>query len=343
MNIVTQKIPNVFIVGAPKCGTSALSQYLGEHPDIFMAQKEMHFFGGDLSFGPQFYRRNRAAYLAEFGGWNSQACAGEASVWYLFSRQAAAEIKAFNPEARLIILLREPVSMLYSLYHQFRGDGNENLPTFEEALAAEADREAGRRIGRQTYFRQGLAYRATAAYTEQVRRYFDVFGRERVQVILYDDFVADTARAYRETLEFLGLPSDNVRVDFRVINGNKSSRSSLLGAFLNDPLVRGTAISLRAKLPRAVFTLMQKAGSGLCNFNQRTEKRAPLSPDVDQSLRREFAPEVERLSELLQRDLTQWSRGAVPAAVPPPPLSAAQNRTVNPQPEQFNQRFESRG
>lgn len=107
--------PDVFIVGAPKCGTSAMHQYLAAHPDIYMAKKEMHTFGGDLRFGPQFYRRNLHEYLAEFAARQGQRRAGEASVWYLFSTQAAAEIHAFNPEARIIIMLREPAEMLHSL------------------------------------------------------------------------------------------------------------------------------------------------------------------------------------------------------------------------------------
>ena len=84
-------------------------------------------------------------------------------------------------------------------------DGNEPLPTFEQALAAETDRSGGRRLCRQTYFAQGLAYRRVVRYTEQVRRYFEVFGRERVHVIIYDDFAADVSAAYRQTLDFLGL------------------------------------------------------------------------------------------------------------------------------------------
>ena len=138
MQSVGGKKPDVFIVGAPKCGTSAMDQYLAAHPEIYMAKKEMHAFGSDLRFGPQFYRRDQEAYLAEFATRNGERRAGEASVWYLFSTQAAAEIHAFNPEARIIIMLREPAEMLYSLYYQFRFDGNEHLPTFEEALAAEA-------------------------------------------------------------------------------------------------------------------------------------------------------------------------------------------------------------
>jgi hypothetical protein len=314
MHSVNGKKPDVFIVGAPKCGTSAMDQYLGAHPDIYMAKKEMHAFGSDLRFGPQFYRRDQEAYLAEFANRNGEHRAGEASVWYLFSTQAAAEIHAFNPEARIIIMLREPAEMLYSLYYQFRFDGNEHLPTFEEALAAEAERRAGRRITRQTYLAQGLVYRDTARYTEQVRRYYDVFGRERVHVINYDDLADDVRGVYCRALEFLGVDPTRIETDFQVINGNKSVKHSALRGLLNDPLLRSTAVAIGRRLPRPVFAALHDVERRLWKINSRSEKRPPLAPETRAQLQREFAPEVERLSQLLGRDLTYWSTQGPPPA-----------------------------
>ena len=310
------KRPDFFIVGAPKCGTTALNDYLAKHPDIFVARKEMHFFGSDLHFGPHFqlYRRYPKDYLAQFEAWDGQNRAGEASVWYLFSEKAAAEIKAFSPDARIIIMLREPSSLLYSLYCQFVSDGNEHLPTFKEALAAEDDRRAGRRITRQTYLPQALDYRATARFSEQVRRYFDVFGRERVHVILFDDFIARTPEVYRQTLEFLGVETAGAPTEFTVVNGNvngnDSIRSPFMRAVLNDRYVRQTAITLRSCLPRGMFDVVKKAGLALSksNSNRSPSARPPIDRELQQSLREEFAPEVERLSLLLNRDLTQWSK-----------------------------------
>ncbi len=249
--------PNFFIVGAPKCGTTALDYYLSLHPDIFVARKEMHHFGSDLRFGPQFFRRDREAYLAEFAGCKGQSCIGESSVWYLYSSRAAEEIKAFNPDAKIIIMLRDPVALLHAMYCAFRADGNEILPTFEEALAAEGQRKRGLRIGRQTYLAQALVYRSIVRFTGQVRRYFDIFGRERVKVIIYDDFNADTAGVYRRTLDFLGVSPNHPVPSFRPVNanvnGNESVHSPVARAVLNDPLVRGTAIALRAWVPRPLF------------------------------------------------------------------------------------------
>src|SRR5262245_31385392 len=139
--------PDFFIVGAPRCGTTAMFRYLSRHPEIYLPdRKEMHFFGSDLRFGPQFYRRNMENYLAEFASRNGELRAGEASVWYLFSKTAADEIRDFNPAASILIMLRQPAEMLHSLYYMFRYDRNEHLSTFEEALDAEPARKAGRLV-----------------------------------------------------------------------------------------------------------------------------------------------------------------------------------------------------
>jgi hypothetical protein len=285
-----------------------MSHYLELHPDIFMGRKEMHCFGSDLRFARQFYRRNLDAYLAEFNQHGGRARLGDASVWYLYSKRAAAEIKAFNPDARIIIMLREPSETLYSLYYQFRFDGNEHLPTFEEALDAEADRRAGRRLGRQTYLAQGLFYRETAQYADQVRRYFDVFGRDRVHVIIYDDFAANVALEYRRTLEFLGVGSTRIKAEFKEVNSNKYVRNQALQSAMGDPLLRSAVLAVKPWLPRPVFSVLQSVDARIRKLNTRHAVRPPMAPGLRRQLKAEFAGDVECLSELLGRDLTHWNR-----------------------------------
>ena len=285
-----------------------MNRYLAAHPDIFMARKEMHFFGADLRFGRSFYRRGLAAYLEEYATRNGELRAGEASVWYLFSKAAAAEIRAFNPNARIIIMLRQPADMLYSLYHEFRYDANEHLPSFEEALGAEGERRAGKGTSRATYFPQGLRYRETVRFTEQVQRYFQAFGRERVHVILYDDFAANPAVTCAKALQFLGLDPSRLQTDFPVVNGgDRTVKSRALRVVLTDPLVRSTAVASRSWLPRPVFAALQNTETWLWRSNTRYQRRPPLAPELRDQLRREFKPEVERLSRLLGRDLSHWT------------------------------------
>jgi hypothetical protein len=306
--VVVKRKPDFFIVGAPKCGTTAMDHFLAVHPEIFMARKEMHFFGADLRFAPQFYRRDLPAYLAEFAATDRRRLAGEASVWYLSSENAAAEMKAFNPDARVIIMLRNPVEMIHSLYYQFRFDGNEHLESFGDALAAEDDRRAGRRLGRQHYFAQGLVYRDAARYARQVERYFHAFGRDRVHVIIYDDFAANPDAAFHRTLEFLGVAPHAIQGGARVINGNKHVKNPVLRAVLNDPSLRRAVLAARPWLPKAIFSTLGRTEARLRRLNTSPVARTALAPELRQRLNEEFAPEVERLSALLGRDLTGWSR-----------------------------------
>src|SRR3989339_415720 len=134
--------PDFFIVGAPKSGTTAMCTYLKQHPEIFMPEKkESHFFGTDLN-SPRFIR-DKKIYLSLFSKAKDERRVGESSVWYLYSKKAASEIKEFSPSASIIIMLRNPVDMLYSQHSQFLYNGNEDIACFEEALNAEQDRRRG--------------------------------------------------------------------------------------------------------------------------------------------------------------------------------------------------------
>lgn len=284
-----------------------MSDYLAAHPEIFMARKEMHFFGADLRFASHFYRRAEREYLSEFSAWTSQSRAGEASVWYLYSETAAAEIKAFNPAARIIIMLREPADMIHSLFRYFRYDGNEPLDSFADALEAEPERRLGRRLGRQTYFPAGLIYHDTARFASQVERYFHMFGRQRVHVVLHEDLAANPAAVYSDTLKFLEVDSTHSLPQFARVNQAKTVKSRALRALLNDPALRSVVLAARPLLPRPMFGVFQRLQGALTRVNSAVEKAAPLELKLKAELRRHFEAETARLGDLIDRDLSHWS------------------------------------
>src|SRR5712691_4850030 len=188
--------PNFFIVGAPKCGTSALFAYLNQHPQVFMAHlKELHFFGTDVRYPA---RPTLDQYLLHFAKAREELRVGEASTSYLFSQSAAQEIRAFNPAARIVIMLRNPVDMMYSLHSEMLYWLNEDIEDFEAALEAEEKRKQGLLWPRRVHIIDYLYYRNVARFTAQVRRYFEVFGRDAVRVIIHDDLKADPSREYHE-------------------------------------------------------------------------------------------------------------------------------------------------
>jgi len=307
----TSQKPNFFIVGAPKCGTTAMNDYLAQHPEVFIPDnKEVHFFGRDLHF-TKGALRDEGAYLALFGG-ATEPRRGEASVWYLYSSTAAREIRAFNSDAKIIAMLRNPADMLYSQHSQFLYNGNEDIPDFREALAAEGERRAGRRIPKSAHLVQGLFYSETVRYAEQLERYLAVFGRENVHVIVYDDFRADLPGTYRETLRFLGV-RDDFAPEFAVVNPNKRARSKVLRDFVQTPPESVKRLS-RLFFPRV---LRQRVMRGLDQANIRYEARAQLEPELRLELTRCFAPEVDKLERLLGRELPWGERTTVEAARAP--------------------------
>jgi hypothetical protein len=292
--------PDFFLVGAPKCGTTAMYDFIAQHPDIFVPpRKEIHFFGTDL-YSPH-YCRELPQYLELFSDANGRRV-GEASVWYLYSRLASREIKAFNPQASIIIMLRNPVDMIYSLHAHRLYINSEDIVDFGEALDAEEERKQGRRLPPNPYPVAGLFYRDVGKYAEQVSRYLDTFGRERVKIILYDDFKVDPSQACQEVFSFLGVqPSFPVKIS--VINASKRIRNRSLASLLDPPptFVR--------KLGRALTTAdrRHKLFRTFQELNTEHGPRPEIPALLRRQLQKEFAPDVERLSELLDRDLTRWT------------------------------------
>jgi hypothetical protein len=297
--------PDFYLVGAPKSGTTAMYEYLRKHPNLFLPErKELRYFGRDLDI------RNRVPltleeYLAYFVDGPRDALVGTAYVWYLYSRTAAAEIAEFSPEARIIVMLRDPVDMLPALHAEHLTNGNEDIHDFEAALRAEADRRAGRRIPAYAHLPQGLLYSEVARYAEQVQRYLAAFGTERVHVILFDDFAASPADAYRRTLAFLGVSADFQPDTFAVINANRRLRSERLRRFLSRP-PDAVRLMARSVVPRR---LRQAGHSRLKSLNTVRAPRPALSADLESRLRAQVSDEINRLELLLGRDLRAWKAG----------------------------------
>lgn len=282
--------PNLFLVGAPKCGTSALHVYLAQHPDVFMSEpKEPHYFCTDLD--APFAIRERAAYKALFRG-AEHAVVGESSATYLYSQAAAQRIFETYPHARIIAMVRNPLEMLPSLHSQKRVNGTEEFASFAEALAAEEKRKAGLLKPRGAF----PYYYDAAHYTEQLTRYLALFPASQVHIIVFDDFKRDAGAVYAEVLRFLELAP--FTPNFKIVNRNKRVRNRALHDLLQNPR------SAPNRLPKPLSTLIYKV---LTRLNSAVEARVPLEPAVAAQLRRDFAPEVARLGELLGRDLRHWT------------------------------------
>ena len=198
-------------------------------------------------------------------------------------------------------MLRNPTDMLYSLHSQKLYNGTENIRNFEEALDAEEDRRKGRRIPRLCRFPKGLLYTEVVKYTEQVERYMEVFGREKVMVIIFDDFVSDTAGVYKETLEFLGVDANFSLPTYQTFNPNTVPRSKVLTTTINIISYFGHNF-FRPLPPPANLGIVKR----LTQLNTKYQSRPQMDVALRRRLQRHFSPEVSRLSALLGRDLMDW-------------------------------------
>ncbi|UCG77255.1 MAG: sulfotransferase domain-containing protein [Nitrospirota bacterium] len=294
--------PNLFIVGAPKSGTTAIYHYLNGHPDIFMSEvKEPYYFGNDIHY--RMKRMSEEEYMLLFSKAPEEKYRGEASVTYLYSESAPYEIKAFNPDSKIIIILRDPVEMMYSLHSQLCFTAFEDEGDFKKALSLEGSRKLMKNIPDNCKIVDFLFYREFAKYYAQVKRYLEVFGSENVHVGIFDDFERDPDMFYREVLSFLGVNADPVPYAFARINANKRIRRRWIFDMLSSgPVVAAARLLIPSRRLRQSISLV------ISNWNISKEPRKPLEYSLENDLRNEFKDEIEKLSLLLSRDMKLWGQ-----------------------------------
>jgi hypothetical protein len=311
--------PDFFHVGVFKGGSTAIYEALRRHPQIFMPfHKEPLFFGADLT--ARYGRMSLDDYMRLFRDARPGQRVGEASTWYLYSTSAAREIKEFSPDAQIMVLLRNPVDVMYAQHNQLIFNAMEPLTDFAEALSAEDDRRAGRRLPPWPINIENLFYRHSVKFAEQLERYFEVFGRERVHVMLFDDLTRDGAGVIRGVLEFLGVDPALAAAP-PTANENRRVKSARLQRFIFMPrLLMPLAPMLRR------FPLVRSVRTKLLDMNSEARPRAPMDPALRRRLLDEQAPEIEKLGRLIGRDLSAWlergeQQSSVAASTPRTPAA----------------------
>jgi hypothetical protein len=296
--------PDFFIVGAPKCGTTALYRYLRLHPNIYMpAKKEPHFFAKDLGSYPAIKTMDQySALFADAKEWHYQV--GEASVYYLRSAVAIPNIRAFNPEARIVAMFRNPVEMVHSLHSQLRYWSEETVADFEAAWRLQEPRSRGLDLPPGSRGAFLLQYAEMGRLGSQLERLLSVFPADQVQLILYDDFAASPRQVYDDVIASLGLPHDG-RTEFPRINENKRTRVDWLRNFIRKPppVLRQAYREVKARVGRKGLNAVRQ---GVIERLTMKERREPLSPAFRAELVEVFRDEVALLGRLLGRDLSHW-------------------------------------
>jgi len=316
------KIPDFFIVGHAKSGTTAMYEMLSRHPQIFMpeykwgAGKEPWYFSRD---NPQPQRDSTRSieftgrremsletYGALFADAREDQLIGEASSSYLWSKSAPGRIAQARPDARIIAILREPAAFLRSLHLQLLQNHMEFVSDFRKALELEQPRREGREIPEQNYWPSALLYSEQVRYVEQLRRYEALFPRHQMLVLIYDDFKLDNRATVTRVLNFLGV-DDTVELEPVKVNPTIAIRSRRLDNLRlglvsgRNPLLRavrtaGSAVTSRRVRKTVYYPLVRRAVWG---------KAPPPDEKLMAELRVRFKPEVVAISEHLGRDLVK--------------------------------------
>ena len=304
------KWPNLFLVGAMKAGTSSLFRILHRHPDIFMPfVKEPHFFA-DEEFKQQYssmtadeivnYRKKQQDkilhntiinsendYLMLYEDAGTEKYRGDASPSYLPTGSAPSLISSKCENARILMILRDPVHRAYSHYAMDLAIGRTKL-SFTEAVSIEI---SGKKVG------SDFGYLSTGLYYDQVRNYLETFGINNVHIILYDNFIEDRKTVLDNLADFLQIDKFNIDAVSEQFNPGLIPRSILVNRFLHSLKVKDL---IRKIIPAAALKYAKR-------FYYRQDDISDQVPDsCIAKLRNYFAVDIQRTSGLIDRNLESW-------------------------------------
>lgn len=294
---IESKNPNLFVLGAPKCGTTSIVHYLQQHPNVFTSNpKEPHYF--NLDSGHRYYFEE-SKYLGLFDSAEpTHKYRLEGSVWYLYSKEAVDHILAFDPNAKFIVALRDPISMFFSLFTELKYGGAEHLDTPLEGWNAQEPRALGKQLGKGVSDPTHLQYGKVCKLGEQCSRLLSKVNRSNVLFVFLEDLAKDPDKIYLEIQSFLEL--DAISLDsYEVVNAKKARRSKRL----SNVLIGATYLKRRLGLNK---------GLGLANWINKknvTQKVDNWSEDREQltpELKRYFKEDVRLLEQVLNRNLSHW-------------------------------------
>jgi sulfotransferase family protein len=276
-------LPNTFIAGAQKCGTTTLHYLLSKHPDIFFPQapQEIHFFDVEDNF-----RKGLEWYAGHFSGWNGQRIVAQTSPLYFFEPSVPVRIREVVPHARFILILRNPVDRAYSHYWHEVKHGAEKL-SFEDALDREHERIRNGFEGRRHF-----SYVSRGQYATQFLRYLEYFPRGNILALRFEDLTQNAGELLRRCAEFLEVPLEGF---------SKVSRQQ---SFINS--ARMPRSRLVHSIGRKLGRRFPRLGSAVARLNLKPTRYPTMRSETRQSLQRRFKEDILRTSSLTGLDLSAW-------------------------------------
>lgn len=300
-------IPNLFIIGAPKSGTTAMAHYLSEHPNVFISNpKEPFYWSDDIkASGHELRPRSLDEYLDLFKGANPKqhSILGEGSTSYLRSLVAVQNILTFNPDAKFIAMLRNPVDVVQAYHMEQVYIMREDQIDFSQAWALQESREAGLNLPKNMKSLDHILYRKIASFHNQVQRLLEIVPKDQVKIIIFDDFKENTEKEYKTVLSFLNLEDDK-RENFEPINPAHAQRWPFIARLIlypPRPLVKPVR-KLREFLIVNDFRFVNWVKKKL----NVKKNRIAINKDLNSEIKEYFRNDIDNLGKLLDRDLSFW-------------------------------------
>lgn len=296
--------PNFILAGAPKCGTTSMWQYLNQHPEVFMCKpKEPNYFCDDF---PRIRKVKTAnEYFSLFNETDQMhRIRGEASALYFYSNVAAERIKKFNPDAKILLMLRNPVTMIPAWHAQLCFSGDEEICDLEEAWGAQLDRLEGRRIPRACRFPELLQLKTLGYLSRYVERFMQLWDEENICFILTDDLAKNFRLTMHKVYDFLGI-TNTFEVLPEIVNPRKVPRArwvTKMTRIQTPSWLRSTVLPARRLMGFERFGLR----AILRECNRREVPRVAVSAKMQATLRDCYAEDVKRLQTMIDRDLSEW-------------------------------------
>ena len=297
-------IPNFFIVGAPKCGTTSMYKYLSQHPEInFSSIKEPNYFSKDF---PRLRRvTNQDDYLSLFKNCDKKNIIAEASVNYLASECAIDELIRLSPDAKILVMLRNPIEMAYSLHSQLLFTGDENIDCFIDAWLKQEMRYKGKAIPKKCREEKYLQYTEMCSLGKQVKSLLKKIDRKKVCFVLQEDLKNNAEHEVSRVIKFLGI-KEYKKIDYTVVNENKVSKIKLLAGINHRKIP--TSISMAIKILKTLIGLRNIGiRKKIMSYNRINKKRETLDKNkVNNLVLPCFESDIKLLSKLIERDLSKW-------------------------------------
>lgn len=288
--------PDFYIVGAARSGTTSMWQYLRQHPTIFMpadiAYKEPAYFADLYGLG------DLSQYLALFSDASPDQACGEASTAYLSAPECPRRIYKKRPDAKIIIMLRNPVERAYSLYCWMVKEGYEFLSPFEKALKEEEKRRRNpdfkfnnpENFYNYLYFHSGL-------YSDQILRYLELFTTKQIHVILFDEFINDSLRVTKDVYRFLGVEPNFI---------------PQLGIYNVSGGVYSIRIQYRIRqfIENNINFVPQRIRNHVMSFlmglNMKSLQPPGIIPETRKKLQEMYQNDISQTAEIIGKDLSHW-------------------------------------